>query len=563
MASPCRARSSGAWSSLLSRTSGLALSLSGITGIIVSVGVTVDSYVVFFERLKDEVRAGRSMRNGAQRAFSGAWHTILVADLVSLIGALVLWYLTVGSVRNFAFFLGLSTLCDLAVAYFFTRPSVLLLSRTHWMARRKVMGIEASRRSRAMSTDVTPTATGATDAAEPFTTIGPDGLPPRRNVWGRLYHGETTIDFYGRRWWTLGLSMVLILVTLLSLGIKGLNLGIDFEGGVSWEVPSQTLTVDQARAVLEQAGIQTDNVKIVERTSTAGRNLLISASDQPLAKQQEVRIALAEAAGVDEQSVSSSSVSSTWGASITKKAIRALVIFLVLVALFIAWRFEWRMALSAIIAMVHDVLISVGVYSVFGFEVTPATVVAFLTILGFSLYDTIVVFDKVQENESRYASSRVPYADVINVSMNQVLMRSLNTSLAAVLPVLSLLIVGSGVMGAVALREFSLALLVGLITGSYSSIFVATPVLAILKERMPKYHALRGVARHRRRPRAPGPRRCAGRPRASGAHPCGPCGECRRRADRCDGRRSTRRWPRPAPKAVLTHPPRPRKKKRR
>jgi len=134
------------WSvvALLSRTSGLALSLAGITGIIVSVGVTVDSYVVFFERLKDEVRAGRSVRNGAQRAFSGAWHTILVADLVSLIGALVLWYLTVGSVRNFAFFLGLSTLCDLAVAYFFTRPSVILLSGTHFMARRKVMGIEAS-----------------------------------------------------------------------------------------------------------------------------------------------------------------------------------------------------------------------------------------------------------------------------------------------------------------------------------------------------------------------------------------------------------------------------------
>ncbi|MCU1367721.1 MAG: secD, partial [Ilumatobacteraceae bacterium] len=133
------------WSviSLLSRTSGLALSLSGITGIIVSVGVTVDSYVVFFERLKDEVRAGRTIRNAAQRGFAGAWHTILVADLVSLIGALVLWYLTVGSVRNFAFFLGLSTLCDLGVAYLFTRPTVLLLARTKFMARRKVMGIEA------------------------------------------------------------------------------------------------------------------------------------------------------------------------------------------------------------------------------------------------------------------------------------------------------------------------------------------------------------------------------------------------------------------------------------
>jgi preprotein translocase subunit SecF len=146
--------------------------------------------------------------------------------------------------------------------------------------------------------------------------------------------------------------------------------------------------------------------------------------------------------------------------------------------LFISWRFEWRMALASIAAMIHDVLISVGVYSVLRFEVTPATVVAFLTILGFSLYDTIVVFDKVRENSTRFATARAPYADTINVSMNQVLMRSLNTSLAAVLPVLSLLIIGSGILGAVALREFALALLVGLLTGSYSSIFIAAPLLA-------------------------------------------------------------------------------------
>src|SRR4051794_2236675 len=292
--------------------------------------------------------------------------------------------------------------------------------------------------------------------AETLTIAERDGLPPRRNAAGRLYHGETSIDFYGRRWWGLGLSGLLVLVTIVSLFVNGLNLGIDFEGGVSWEVPSATFTVDQARTVLENSGLSVDNVKIVERTSTSGRNLLITASDQTLDQQQAVRGALAKAAGVDEQAVSSSSVSSTWGASITAKAIRALVIFLALVALFIAWRFEWRMALSAIIAMIHDVLISVGVYSIFGFEVTPATVVAFLTILGFSLYDTIVVFDKVKENERRYSGTRASVGDVINVSMNQVLMRSLNTSIAAVLPVLSLLIVGSGIMGAVALREFSL-----------------------------------------------------------------------------------------------------------
>lgn len=255
------------------------------------------------------------------------------------------------------------------------------------------------------------------------------------------------------------------------------------------------------------------------------------------------------------------------GASITRKAIRALVIFLALVALFIAWRFEWRMALSAIVAMVHDVLISVGVYSVFGFEVTPATVVAFLTILGFSLYDTIVVFDKVKENQGRYAGSRVPYADIMNVSMNQTLMRSLNTSLAAVLPVLSLLIIGAGVMEATVLREFSLALLVGLITGSYSSIFVATPLLAILKERMPKYHPLRGshatgwdlerlvlgaapVGRERR-----------ARARRSGAVTDATATDAA--PDTGDEVLDTTAPIPSGPKPALTHPPRPRKKKRR
>ncbi|MEO5901672.1 MAG: protein translocase subunit SecF, partial [Ilumatobacteraceae bacterium] len=336
-----------------------------------------------------------------------------------------------------------------------------------------------------MSTDV-PAAT----AAPAFNNI--DGLPPRRGRGGRLYHGETSIDFYGRRWWGLGLSIALIVITFGSLAVRGLNLGIDFEGGVSYEVPAQNFTVSQARDILSENGVNTDSAKIVERTSTAGKNILVQTEDQPLDKQQALRQALAKGAGVDEQSVSSSSVSSTWGSSITKKAVRALIIFLVLVALFIAWRFEWRMAMGAIVAMVHDVLISVGVYSVLGFEVTPATVVSFLTILGFSLYDTIVVFDKVKENDARFAANRVPYADVVNVSMNQVLMRSLNTSLAAVLPVLSLLILGAGIMGAVTLREFALALLVGLITGSYSSIFVATPLLAVLKEHVPKYRVLRG-----------------------------------------------------------------------
>jgi preprotein translocase subunit SecF len=163
--------------------------------------------------------------------------------------------------------------------------------------------------------------------------------------------------------------------------------------------------------------------------------------------------------------------------------------------MYIAWRFEWKMAIAAILAMMHDVLISVGVYAVFGFSVTPATVIAFLTILGFSLYDTIVVFDKVHENTTRYSASKVSYGDIINVSMNQVLMRSINTSLAAVLPVLSLLVLGSWIMGAIALQEFALALLVGLLLGAYSSIYVATPLLAVFKGRELKFRSLQGNLR--------------------------------------------------------------------
>jgi preprotein translocase subunit SecF len=204
---------------------------------------------------------------------------------------------------------------------------------------------------------------------------------------------------------------------------------------------------------------------------------------------------LSEKAGVELQEVSVASVSSSWGRSITEKAVRALLIFFAIVSMYIAWRFEWKMAIAAILAMVHDVLISVGVYATFGFSVTPATVIAFLTILGFSLYDTIVVFDKVHENTTRYSAAKVSYGDIINVSMNQVLMRSINTSLAAVLPVLSLLVLGSWVMGAIALQEFALALLVGMFLGAYSSIYIATPLLAVFKGREIKYRTLQGTLR--------------------------------------------------------------------
>ena len=375
-------------------------------------------------------------------------------------------------------------------------------------------------------------------------------VPNRRNVFGRLYHGETAIDFYGRRWWGLAVSSLLLLVSVGSLFTQGLNLSLDFKGGVVWAVPSETLTEAAARAVLDEQGLEGSRAKvqILVNKDSGPRSVEVQVSEQPDEVRKSVQQAYADEVGVPLDEISTNSVSSTWGKSITEKAIKALVVCMVLVSAFIAWRLEWRMAASAITAMLHDVLLSVGIYSLFGFEVTPATVVAFLTILGFSLYDTIVVFDKLLENQERYKGVKMPYADILNVSMNQVLMRSLNTSIAAILPVLSLLVLGAGILGAVTLREFALALLIGLITGSYSSIFVASPLVALAKEREPRYKSMRGS-------------------HATGAelerlvHGGAPSG--RRERGRMSQGEVVAVAAALSPEAALTHTPRPRKKKRR
>ena len=367
----------------------------------------------------------------------------------------------------------------------------------------------------------------------------PDG--PKRSLWYKLYHGETTFDFVGRRKVGFAISGVLLIIGSLSLVTRGLNLGIDFEGGISWEFDSGDLSSDAAQSVLGDNGVAEGDAKIQELSGPNGDRLRIQTGDQPPETEIAVRDALARAAGIANEDVSVSTVSPTWGEQITKKALQALLAFFVLISVYISWRFEWKMALAAIGAVIHDVLISVGVYSVFGFEVTPATVIAFLTILGFSLYDTIVVFDKVHENEQRFGT-RAPYSDIVNLSMNQVLMRSLNTSIAAVLPVLSVLVVGSMIMGAIALQDFALALLVGLITGSYSSIFIATPFLAILKEREPRYRAIKAK-------------------RATAAE-LGQMSHKGASAPAVTAPRTTDAAPVDATTA-LTHPPRPRKKRRR
>ena len=310
-----------------------------------------------------------------------------------------------------------------------------------------------------------------------------------RHTLGDIFHERTHFQFIERSWrWAL-ISGTLIVISIAALFINGLNLGIDFDGGTQWEftVAHGSPSSNDVRKVVDPLGLGDAKILIV-----GGNHVRVQSKVVNDKTTNAVQAALAKYAGTDAKNVSISTVGPTWGDTVSNKALTALIVFFGLIALYLTFRFEWKMALAAIIAVIHDILITVGVYAVTGFEVTPGTVVAFLTILGFSLYDTVVVFDKVKENTPTIGTERGDtYSRMVNRSMNQVLMRSLNTSFVALLPVASLLFVGSGIMGAITLRDFALALFVGLLTGAYSSIFVATPILAYMKEREPRYVALR------------------------------------------------------------------------
>ena len=305
------------------------------------------------------------------------------------------------------------------------------------------------------------------------------------NVIREIFAGRSQIDFRPKWRRTLVLSVVLALGSIVLLLTRGLNLSIDFEGGGVWEVPvGPEIGVADARDVLP-SDLQDARIQLVGE-SDDGAVLRVQAGTDALDRTSEISSTLADLAGVDTDEVGTSTIGPTWGERITSQAVRALVLFFIAVAGYLAWRLEWRMAVGALVAVVHDLVITAGVYSLFGFEVSPATVIALLTILGYSLYDTVVVFDKVLENERGPIGRKLGDSDLVNQSMNQVLMRSINTTITTVLPVLSMLLIGGVLLGGASLRGFALALFVGLVLGTYSSIFVAAPVLVMLRELRPE-----------------------------------------------------------------------------
>jgi len=301
----------------------------------------------------------------------------------------------------------------------------------------------------------------------------------------RLYSGETSFDFIAsrKRWYAV--SALLLAISIGTIVFQGLHLGIEFKGGSSYTVTKVGATVEEARSAVESAGVSSE-------VQTVGNDKIrVQTGSLTNVQSNAVQDALAAKFAINVETIDTQIIGPSWGKEITKKALYGLIAFLLAVMLYLAMAFEPKMAIASIVAVIHDVIITVGIYALVGFDVTPATVIGFLTILGYSLYDTVIVFDKVRENtKSITTTGKSTYSQATNLAVNQTIVRSLNTSIIALLPVGSILFVGAGLLGAGTLKDLSLALFIGLAIGTYSSLFIAPQVLSGLREREPAMIAL-------------------------------------------------------------------------
>ncbi|GAA2852422.1 protein translocase subunit SecF [Streptosporangium fragile] len=302
----------------------------------------------------------------------------------------------------------------------------------------------------------------------------------------RLYRGEVNVDFVGRRKLWYGLSAALLIFSIAGLVVNGLNLGVEFKGGSVFSFkPAQSTTIEQVRGTFTDAGL---HQVIVQETNNGWRVTTESLSPE---KVTEVQKTAAESFGLQQNDVTLQVIGASWGGQVADQAILGLIVFMLAIILYLTMAFEWKMALAAVVALLHDLVITAGVYAWSGFEVTPATLLGFLTILGYSLYDAVVVFDMIKEVTAKLGTtSKMTYTQAANNALNHTLIRSLNTTLVAILPVAAILFIGTTLFGAGTLKDLSLSLFVGMIVGTYSSLCVATPLLVTLKEREPRYQAI-------------------------------------------------------------------------
>jgi len=308
-------------------------------------------------------------------------------------------------------------------------------------------------------------------------------------IGSRLYRGEVSFDFVGRKrlWYTI--SGAILVISAVALLVLHLNFSVDFKGGAVFQFNAPSATVTQVQTAVDDGGV---SGAIVQQAH--GGPFGWQVQTEELTGQQTINVenALASKLGINSSSITTNTVGASWGSDITTKAFEALIAFLIVIVIYLSIAFEWKMAVAAFVALIHDLVIATGVYALCGFQVSPATVIGLLTILGYSLYDTVVVFDKVRENTAGLlGGARTTYSQAANLALNQTLVRSINTSLIALLPVAAILVVSISLLGANnELEELALVLFVGMLSGTYSSIFIATPVLADLKEREPQFQAL-------------------------------------------------------------------------
>jgi SecD/SecF fusion protein len=418
----------------------VTLTLPGFAGLILTIGVAADANVVVFERIKEEVRAGKSVRAAIGAGYAKGFHTILDANAVTCITAAVLFAVATAGVKGFALMLLIGTVISLLTAVAATRAMLGLLAGFRWFDNPTFMGAH-----------------------------GTQGL--------KFLH----IDYMGRRKLWFAISGTILLVSIVSLGVKGLNLGIDFKGGtqISFTTPT-AVPITSVRD--EMASIGRSDAVVQGRGSVVGSESYKSYQIRSKSLQQTELSQLQHALDnkVNAKAFSIKNVSSSFGRQIAKDAILAILFSLFLVVLYIAIRFDLKFAMPVIAAMAHDVLICVGVYSVTGREVTTSTVAAVLTVLGYSIYDTIIIFDRIRENVP--LMRRAPFATITNISLWETIRRSLTTTLITLLPILALYFFGGAT-----LQDFAFALAVGVTSGAYSSIFFAAPLLTTWKEREPEY----------------------------------------------------------------------------
>jgi SecD/SecF fusion protein len=422
----------------------ITLTLPGIAGLILTIGVAADSNIVIFERIKEEVRAGRPMASAIAAGYRRGIATIIDANVVTLLTAFILFVLATAGVKGFAFTLGVGTIVSLLTAVVFTQALLLSMSRSRLLRSPGVLG--ASR---------------------------------QRMRWH--------FDFMGASRWFFSVSGAILIVGALALATQQLNFGIDFESGTRIKVALVKPTDEEGvRDALDGAGIDSEEIQQVSDPELGDNVFQIQARELGPNQVEQAQGALDSEFEVSEDGFDSTSVGPTFGQQIADSALKALIFSLLVICAYVAFRFDPKFAVPVLIAIFHDILITAGVYSLTGREVTSGTVAAFLTILGYSLYDTIIVFDRIRENLPRMP--RAAFSQIVNRSMSEVLTRSLATSFSTLLGIASLLIFGGAT-----LKDFAFAMLVGIVSGTYSSIFIASPVLTAWKEREP------GFARRRER----------------------------------------------------------------